>query len=48
MYMMILLYDVEGILVSDKKKLNEIKIVWWLFSELLNMEWVFRIIVNIS
>ena len=43
-----LLGDVVGILVSDKKKLNEVEIVWWLFSELLNMKWVFRIIVNIS
>ena len=39
-YMWKLLRDVTGVIVVDKKKLNEVEVVWRLFSELLNMEWV--------
>ena len=37
-YMGKLLCDVTGVLVTDKKKLNDVEVVWRLFSKLLNME----------
>ena len=36
-YMWKLLCDVTGVFVIDKKKLNEVEVVWRLFSELLNI-----------
>ena len=48
LYMMILLCDVEGVLVVDKKKLDEVKMRWRLFSESVNVKGELWVVLEVA